>query len=118
MLFAPGQLSPGRIAGTLNDAGYRMPNGRPLLAQDIRRIAQNARIYAGYVRSKGVWIKGNHNAIIDEELCQRVLTALGRRSVEQDRRFVRTQDSTALLPGLVYCEVCRRDGRDSKMHYN
>jgi site-specific DNA recombinase len=117
-LFAPGQFSPGRIAGTLNDAGYSMPNGRPLIAQDVRRIAQNAQIYAGYVRSAGVWIRGNHSPIIDDDLCQRVLFALGRRSVAQDRRFVGTQDTTALLAGLIYCEQCRQDGREAKMHYN
>ena len=92
-LFAPGQLSPGRIAGTLNDAGYSQPNGRPLIAQDIWRIAQNAQIYAGYVRSAGVWIKGLHQPIIDEELCQSVFAVLGRRLVKQDRRFVRIQDT-------------------------
>jgi hypothetical protein len=35
-LYAPAQLSAGTIATTLNNAGYTMPSGRLLIAQDIR----------------------------------------------------------------------------------
>ena len=117
-LYAPGQLSPAKIASALNDAGYTMPDDRPLIAADVRRIMQNAQIYGGYVESAGVWIRGNHEPIIDDDLMARVLATFQRRSKAQDRRFVRTNDPTARLAGLIYCADCQElHGIDSKMHY-
>lgn len=117
-LYAPGQLSPGTIAQSLNSQGYTMPSGRALIAQDVRRIASNAPLYAGRVLCDGIWIPGTqHPPLIDADLCGRVLATFERRSVAQDRRFVRTQEPTALLAGLMYCEVCRQAGRESKAHY-
>ena len=113
-LYATGQYSARRVAVFLNERGYTMPNGRPLIPADVRRIAANAPIYAGKVRSGGVWIAGNHEPIIDGDLEARALAALARRSQQQDRRYARTQDSTALLAGLCYCEACRQSGRESK----
>jgi hypothetical protein len=111
-LYAPAQFSVGTIATTLNNADHTMPSGRTLIAQDIRRIAQNAQLYAGYVLSNGVLIKGLHQPIIDDDLCQRVRAAPSRRSIAEDRRYVCTKDTTVPLAGLMHCDICQ-----AKMHY-
>jgi hypothetical protein len=53
-----------------------------------------------------------HQPIINDDLCQRVLATLSRRSIAEDRRYICTKDTTVLLAGLIYCDVCQ-----AKRHY-
>jgi hypothetical protein len=113
-LVATGQYSRMQIAATLTDQGYTL--GRPIGADDIRRVTLAAPIYAGRVRSGEMWIPGIHPPLISDDLCARVLEMALRRGKKKNR-YVRTKDPV-LLAGMLYCDVCRQAGHDTKLHYH
>lgn len=115
-LYSGGSLSAVRIAEALNRQRHATPAGRPIIAEDVRRMIELAPFYSGQVKAGGAWIDGAHEALITPDLAARVASVAHRRSRPQGE-IVRTQDSRALLAGLCYCERCRAAGQRSKMHY-
>ena len=74
--------------------------------KSLRYILKN-KTYCGFMRRNGQWIKGNHEAIIDEETYNKVNTRLEenhRRYVENGSK-ARSRTSTN-LGGLIYCAHC------------
>ena len=116
--YATGQHSAAQVARELRQQGHTMPGGRPITAEAIRRLVENAPVYAGQVKAGGLWIPGAHEPIISAEMAEQVQAVAARRSVAHQRRYARTAAPDALLAGLCFCESCRQDGRASKLHYH
>lgn len=117
--YAAGDVSISKLAGYLNAAGYRfrgrtgMP--RQFNDQDVRRLLDMNRIYAGYVvrgaakkRSGDSW-KGGHKPILEPELCDRVASMLTKRHA-LGKRFDTRRGTDRIYPmtPLLYCGVCGR----------
>ena len=76
----------------------RTGGGRPLLRGNLYEMLQN-RLYRGEVAHKGQVYPGEHQAIIDAALWDRVQAGLSDRKVERSTRCKSAQPS--LLAGLV-----------------
>lgn len=120
---AQGAWSDTEIARLLNSKGYRTKQGRLFSKEMIRDFLQN-RTYLGYIRYKGYrrkangsrdvstetqWFKGQHEAIITEELFERC-PAGARES--GDTSFADAEDSrvsvkrNSLLRGVSMQNAC------------
>lgn len=115
--YATGKYGYADIARLLSENGYRSKSGRPFSKDTIREILRN-RIYLGEVRYQETrrnsdgkrnfsaptqWFKGQHEAIIDQELfesCQQI----------RETRYAHHQSPSRYNPyrlrGLVYCHRC------------
>lgn len=113
-----------RIAGLLNENGYRTGRGQLWTDKTVRDIVINP-VYTGKVKYSGDQAPGSHEAIIDEEtfhLAQEVRA--GREQVSG-----RSLGSSFLLAGLVRCKGCghmvhtqpattsRRRRKDGSIYY-
>jgi len=96
---AEGQ-SYGEIAVWVNGQNFRTRDGHAFTAHAIRDILEN-RFYCGYVKYLKTDFKGKHEAIISEELFQRV------QSRKQSRNPIRSvHGPKGLLQGMVVCSNC------------
>ena len=118
--YASGKYSDMEIANWMNAQGLKSNRGHPFGKDTIREMLVNAYyvgqiLYRGMsVRSKGVCFRstppkiteGQHEAIVPEELWQRVQTTRNSRRIRAD-----TNQKTVhinLLQGLVVCANCGR----------
>jgi DNA invertase Pin-like site-specific DNA recombinase len=104
-LYATGQHTDRTIAEWLNVQGQRTTRGRPFCADTVRDMFANA-AYCGYVsaqRDRSKAIKGLHEAIVPEELFDRVqgLRRQRARALKPGRPSTRY-----LLRGLARCRRC------------
>jgi site-specific DNA recombinase len=83
--------------------GGRQVGGAAFTRTSLHRLLTNP-AYAGRVRHKGELYRGEHPAIIDEEVYRRVQAVL-QRNARQGGAPVRTQFG-ALLKGLLRCVCC------------
>ena len=96
---ADGQ-SYGEIATWVNTQDFRTRDGHVFTAHAIRDILEN-RFYCGYVKYLKTDFKGKHEAIVSEELFQRV------QSMKQSRPPIRSvHGPQGLLQGFVACSNC------------
>ena len=103
-------VSDAAIARALTEAGFH-PHGRGKRAlqrfsKDTVRAMLRNRFYLGYVRYRGEWFPGIHEAIIDEELFRRCAAA---RKARRKRVEAQTQKRRVyLLSGgrLLRCGRC------------
>ncbi|WP_410542505.1 recombinase family protein [Wolbachia endosymbiont of Tetranychus urticae] len=87
------------ITKKFNKEGYRTKEGKEFKKGTIRGIFTNA-TYIGFVKHKGRLYKGQHEAIITDELWNKA-----KENIET-RRYVATKREPALLKGLVRCYGC------------
>jgi site-specific DNA recombinase len=121
-LYASGQHTDRTLAEWLNIQGQRTTRGRLFSSDTVREMLCNA-AYCGYVsgrRDKSKTIKGLHEAIVPEELYDRV--QLMRR--ERARTLKPGRPSPKyVLRGLARCRRCHANmqgtsgGRDLKARY-
>ena len=103
--YATGQESDRSIAAWLNAKGMRSARGRPFGKDTVREMLCNA-AYAGYVsglRDKSRAIRGLHEAIVSDEVFERVqeVRSWRTRVVKPGR-----PSEDYLLRKLLYCESC------------
>jgi hypothetical protein len=90
----------GEIAGWLKEHGFRTREGHNFTAHAVRDILDN-RFYCGYVKHKEKEYPGKHEAIISEELFQKVQS---RKQIRRPTRAV--HGPKGLLQGIVACSHC------------
>jgi site-specific DNA recombinase len=105
--YATGQYSDADVARILNEAGYR-PTGRgeralELFSKDTVTVMLRNRFYLGEVAYKDGWYEGRHEAIITEELFDRVQKMRRRRAVSATAP--RTSRAYPLT-GVARCARC------------
>jgi site-specific DNA recombinase len=120
--YATGQESDRSIAAWLNAKGARTARGRAFTKDTVREMLVNA-AYCGYVcalRDTSRTLKGRHEAIVPEELFDRVQDVRGWRT-RVDRPGRPSEDY--LLRKLLFCERCgarmqgTRGGREQHRRY-
>jgi len=120
--YATGQESDRSIAAWLNAKGARTSRGRAFAKDTVREMLVNAS-YCGYVtglRDQSREIRGRHEAIVPEELFDRVQDVRGWRT-RVDRPGRPSEDY--LLRKLLFCERCgarmqgTRGGREQHRRY-
>jgi len=82
----------------------RVRGGKPFEKNNLFRMLTNV-IYIGKIKFKGDFYEGEHQAIIDADLWQRVQDVL-RRNGRNGGKLVRNKYG-ALLKGLLYCIPCQ-----------
>lgn len=130
--YGGGEVSIGKLAEYLNDASYRFRDRqgfpRRFNDQDIRRLLDMNRIYAGFVvrgaakRRTGESWQGGHKPILPVELCDRVAAMLkARHTFGRNFENRRVTDRVYPLTPLLYCAACghRMSGhfQDGKQWY-
>jgi site-specific DNA recombinase len=105
-LYATGEHSDRTVAEWLNVKEQRTVRGRPFTTDTVREMLCNA-AYCGFVsarRDRSKAIKGQHEAIVPEELFDRVQDIRRQRSRTQKPR--RPSERRYLLRGLARCRRC------------
>jgi site-specific DNA recombinase len=112
-----------RVMEDFNAAGYRLRNNNWSM-WSIKYMLEN-KTYCGYIRHNDEWLKGNHEAIITEELFDRVASILSdnRRKYEEQGIPSGGRNVSTLLGGLIRCGICggkygkRLSGSPPNRHY-
>jgi DNA invertase Pin-like site-specific DNA recombinase len=90
----------GQIAAWLNTQGFRTREGHAFTAHAVRDLLEN-HFYCGYIKYKDKEFPGKHEAIISEELFQRVQARRHRREVVRS-----VHGPKGLLQGIIACAHC------------
>jgi len=98
-----------KIAHSLNLRGILSRNGVQWADNRIGFVLRN-RIYMGDVRVKDAWIKGQHEAIVSEEVFETAQEILRGRAPLPNR----AKQSPHLLSGIARCSAC---GKRLRIHY-
>jgi len=121
-LYATGQYSDARVAGELNDRGYRMrskrhPGGYPFTKDTLTGLLDNP-FYAGWVTYTGDGYSkrtdearrtpGKHPALISQDLFDRALTIRAQKRGVGRRGSPLGQSHVYLAGGLVHCTCCKQ----------
>jgi len=125
--YATGKSSYTEVARLLNSKGYRTKQGKLFSTEMIRDMLQS-RTYLGEIRYKGyrkksngsrdvstetLWFKGNHEAIITEELynqCQVAREKAARHHLPTPKVHVYP------LSGILHCGECQTKMRAQNWH--
>ncbi len=105
-MYATGEHSDRTIAAWLEVQGQRTLKGRRFTADTVREMLCNA-TYCGYVSARrdcSKAIRGQHEAIVPEELFDRVQEI--RRQRSRTRKPGRPSERRYLLRGLARCRRC------------
>lgn len=112
-----------QIEQNFKNKGYQMRNGTFAL-WSIRYMMTN-KVYSGYVRYKGEWIKGIHEAIIDED----TFDAAEKMMKDNRQRFIDSgvpvggKTQSTHFGGLIRCAHCggkygkRQSGAPNNRYY-
>ncbi|WP_254229421.1 recombinase family protein [Wolbachia pipientis] len=87
------------ITKKLNKEGYRTKEGKEFKKGTVRGMLTNA-TYIGFVKHKGRLYKGQHEAIITDELWNKA-----KENIET-RKHIAAKREPALLKGLIRCYAC------------
>jgi len=118
-LYATGEYSTQHLEATMADRGLRTritpqrPVEKIVTYKTWQRILREP-YYAGYIRYKGDLYPGRHDAIVSQELFEKVQDTLDAKSGGGNRDRVHMH----YLKGMLFCARCRRDGRTARMVYN
>ena len=113
------------IAQDMRAKGYTLQNGK-VDNRNLRYMLRN-KTYCGYLRHKGEFITGLHDAIIDEETFEKVQVILdeNRRRFDEAGYKTGSEAVSTNLAGLLYCAHCGGKYSKSKTgtakygyHYN
>ena len=77
-----------------------MYNGYYWTPKQMKRIMTN-KIYCGYIRHGGKWIKGLHQPIIDEDTFN-----ICNEMIEKNKQPNHSTKTSTLLGGLIWCKRC------------
>lgn len=113
-LYATGDYSLRDLTEELTDRGLRTRPGRypasPISDSKLNTLLRDP-YYLGIVTYKGVQYPGRHEALISQELFDRVQEVLTAHAVSGERRRVHHH----YLKGSVWCGRCHRHGRISRL---
>lgn len=125
-LYATGQYYDQGIADWINQRGHKTFRGGRFTKDGVRDLLQNP-FYMGYVRYRGVFVKGKkyrgtgelvkgqHEPLVSEELFQKCQRVRAERRQIADRN--QTTRRIYLLSGVIYCAHCgRRMRAQSQKH--
>lgn len=113
------------IANEMLDKGHVLHNGK-VDKRNLRYMLRN-KTYCGYQRHYDEWIKGLHDAIVDEETYDKAQVILdeNKRRFEEAGYKTGTDAISTNLAGLVYCAHCgakfskyRTGSPKYTVHYN
>lgn len=117
-LYATGAYSVEALTEVMREQGLTArPTGRyraerPLSSNSVRRVLGDP-YYAGWIYYDDQLYEGRHEAIIDQELFDRVQDALDSRSTAD----VRMTQLHHYLKGYIWCDRCRQAGRRGRLIY-
>lgn len=97
--------TPKAIAEMLNERGFSSKEGTSWWETSVRRILRS-RSCLGYIHYKGEWYKGEHDAIIDEDLFRKAEAIAEQKSRAYHETNLRSGKTTSLLGGLLFCSRC------------
>ena len=113
-LYASGDYSIESVAEELTRRGLRTRPGRypsgPVSTSKINALLRDP-YYIGYVSYKGELIRGRHEALVSDELFDRVNAVLDERS----GNGVRQRRHVHYLKGALWCGQCYEKKIDSRM---
>ncbi len=116
-LYATGDYSLEDLSEVMADRGLvtRATIRRPSQAVSKNKFAQMFRnvYYLGKIEYQGVIYEGRHEAIVDQELFDRVQDILDARQ----QRGVRNLVNHHYLRGLLFCDRCHHAGRLCRLIY-
>lgn len=116
-LYATGDYSLERLQATMADYGLttRATARWPTQPVSVNKLHQMLRdhYYVGMVVYKGETLPGNHAAIIDHDLFERVQEVMEARS----KRGSRDRVHQHYLKGMLFCARCQRAGREARLIY-
>lgn len=100
-------MSPYKIAGALNSAGYRHGKGHKQKWNNVTvRHALNQRAYIGYLTFNGKSYKGDHETIITEELFNAVQRVRDQIGAQHLKNYSNPGSATSYFGGFLYCAKC------------
>ena len=117
-LYSTGEYSIDLLHITMADLGltnrptHRWPREQAVSANKLHQMLSDP-YYAGWVTVDGQLIRGQHEAIISQDLFDRVQDVLDTRS----RRGQRDRILTHYLKGTMFCDRCDKAGRTSRLIY-
>lgn len=116
-LYGTGEYTIDRLQATVADLGLttRRTAARPEQPVSASKLHQMLRdpYYAGWIEYKGELYPGRHEALISQELFDRVQDVLDARSAAGQRDRIHFH----YLKGLLRCARCRDLGRESRLIY-
>ena len=101
--YASGK-APVTIAKELNQSGLTHKYGK--WQTEVIRSILKRKTYIGYVHFNGEWYKGTHEAIISEELFEKVQRRQKKIAEEFKTHNYRAGKAISYLGGLAYCKRC------------
>jgi DNA invertase Pin-like site-specific DNA recombinase len=114
-LYATGDYSVDRLADELAKRGLRTRPGRfsagPVSSSKVAVLLSDL-YYIGYVTYKGQLIKGRHEALVSNDLFDRVQAVLNERRGRGERQ----RQHPHFLKGILWCGRCHNDGVESRMY--
>ncbi len=115
--YASDRYSVWQLANLLGDMGLtsRGPRDQPTRAVSTSALAKilRDRYYTGMLPYKGELYEGRHPALVSQETFQACQVILDRRNRRGDRDFIHFH----YLKGLLYCGLCKAEGRTRRLVY-
>jgi DNA invertase Pin-like site-specific DNA recombinase len=104
--FSTGKYTIESLRATLTQAGLRMQAtarrpARPISVAQLADVLRD-RYYLGYVGYEGIWYAGRHEALVSQELFDRVQKVLDSHS----GAGTRTRTHNHYLKGVLWCARC------------
>lgn len=101
--YASGK-SPQTISKELNASGYAHKYGS--WKPDTIRYLLESRTYTGIIKYNDDYFQGTHEAIIDDDLFEKVQSILRQRHEEHKSRNMRAGKANSYLGGYIECAYC------------
>lgn len=115
-LYATGEYSLERLVNELTDRGLTTRPGRypagPVSDAKLSSMLSD-RYYLGYVRHADQEYRGRHDALIDQDLFDRV------QKIQEARRGAHERDRVHrhYLKGSLWCGACHEHGVEARLHF-
>ena len=114
-MYSTGDFSLESLADELTRRGLRTRSGRypggPVSTSKLAELLHD-QYYIGYVTYKGELIKGRHDALISDDLYERVQAVLNERRGQG----LRQRRHPHYLKGALWCDRCHAIGIESRMY--
>jgi hypothetical protein len=117
-LYATGDYTIERLEAAMADLGLttrpspRWPREQPVGSSKLHQMLSDP-YYAGWVTVDGQLIPGRHEAIVNQQLFDKVQTVVASRSARGNRDRVLYH----YLKGMLFCDRCQHAGRMSRLIY-
>lgn len=97
-------MSPRKIVDMLSDSGMTHKRGK--WSRQAVKYVLSSETYLGYIRHKGELYQGSHEAIIDEDLFNKVQEIVNQRASEYKKHNRRAGKINSYLGGYLHCACC------------